>query len=311
MENQSLQREQRLDESFVLRLVLGLFVFGTLAFGLMLWVCKGYYDEWVLFKSNAKIKSERNDERDKDSKKKKVKPSSSCGSGSDKRGSQACQDSQASSDDCGQARTSKSTRKRIQKIDLNASDVDNMENARSGILKQSASTNVAQKSSTTKVNSSAPAAKATGSGIKTAPSSDDQSQLVLPKFLIFDTNQSFNSSASTIVNQASTIVNTSNTLKAEELNRFNPAESKMTSIFPTQTTNQAMSKRLHQSINTSQCMSAYQNQVQTPVTNPNINGKIMARKQDVNDGKKSIDDWVDSMKAYIEGTNPGLVMDRV
>ena len=143
---------------------------------------------------------------------------------------------------------------------MNASDVDNMENARSGILKQSASTNVAQKSSTTKVNSSAPAAKATGSGIKTAPSSDDQSQLVLPKVLMFDTNQSFNSSASTLVNQASTIVNTSNTSTAEELNRFNPAESKMTSnIFPTQTTSQAMNQTTT-SNNTSQCMSANQNQ---------------------------------------------------
>ena len=38
--------------------------------------------------------------------------------------------------------------------------------------------------------------------------------------------------------------------------------------------------------------------------------KIMARKQDVY-GETSIDDCVDSMKAYIEGTNPGLAMDRV
>ena len=45
--------------------------------------------------------------------------------------------------------------------------------------------------------------------------------------------------------------------------------------------------------------------------NPNMTGKIMARKPDVYDGETSIDDWVDSMKAYIEGTNPGLVMDRV
>ena len=98
-----------LAELFVLRLVLGLFVFGTLAFGLMLSVCKGYYDEWMLLKSNAKFESKRNDvkrtrsKRDKDSKKKKVKPSSSCGSGSDKRSSQASQDSQASSYDGGQA----------------------------------------------------------------------------------------------------------------------------------------------------------------------------------------------------------------
>ena len=52
-------------------------------------------------------------------------------------------------------------------------------------------------------------------------------------------------------------------------------------------------------------MNANQNQVQAPVMNPNITGKIMARKPDVYDGETSIDDWVDSMKAYIEGTNPG------
>ena len=45
--------------------------------------------------------------------------------------------------------------------------------------------------------------------------------------------------------------------------------------------------------------------------NSNMTGKIMARKPDVYDGETSIDDWVDSMKAYIEGTNSGLVMDRV
>ena len=109
-----------------------------------------------------------------------------------------------------------------------------MENARSGILKQSTSTYMAQKSATAKVNSSTPAVKASGSGINATISGDDQSQLILPKVLMFDTNQSFNSSASTIVNQASTIVNTSNTLTAEELNRFNPAESKKTpNVFPT------------------------------------------------------------------------------
>ena len=90
----------------------------------------------MLLKLNAKFESERNDEkislskRDKDSKKKKVKPS---GPGSDKRSSQASQDNQASSDNSGQARTSEITIKRIQKIDLNASDVDSVDNARSGI----------------------------------------------------------------------------------------------------------------------------------------------------------------------------------
>ena len=37
----------------------------------------------------------------------------------------------------------------------------------------------------------------------------------------------------------------------------------------------------------------------------------MARKPEIYDGETSIDDWVDSMKAYIEGTNPGVVMDQV
>ena len=43
----------------------------------------------------------------------------------------------------------------------------------------------------------------------------------------------------------------------------------------------------------------------------NMTVKIMARKPDDYDGETPIDDWVDSMKAYIEGTNPGLVIDRV
>ena len=55
----------------------------------------------------------------------------------------------------------------------------------------------------------------------------------------------------------------------------------------------------------------YHDQVQATVMNPKMTGKIMARKQDVDDGETSIDDWVDGIKAYIEGTNPGLVMDRV
>ena len=61
-------------------------MFETLAFGLMVWIFKGYYDERVLLKSNAKFKIERNDgkrirsKRNKDPKKKKIKPCSSCGS---------------------------------------------------------------------------------------------------------------------------------------------------------------------------------------------------------------------------------------
>ena len=40
-------------------------------------------------------------------------------------------------------------------------------------------------------------------------------------------------------------------------------------------------------------------------------GRIMARKPDVYDGETSIDYWVDSMRAYIEGTNPGVTTDKV
>ena len=40
-------------------------------------------------------------------------------------------------------------------------------------------------------------------------------------------------------------------------------------------------------------------------------GRIMARKPDVYDGETSIDDWVDSMRAYIKGTNPGVTTYKV
>ena len=42
-----------------------------------------------------------------------------------------------------------------------------------------------------------------------------------------------------------------------------------------------------------------------------VSGRIIARKPDVFDGDTSIDDWINSMKAYIEGTIPGIVMHRV
>ena len=40
-------------------------------------------------------------------------------------------------------------------------------------------------------------------------------------------------------------------------------------------------------------------------------GRIMARKPDMYDGETSIDDWVDSMRTYIEGTNRGVTTDKV
>ena len=42
----------------ILRLVLVLVVFGLLALGLLAWICKGYYDEWVLLKSKELLKEE-------------------------------------------------------------------------------------------------------------------------------------------------------------------------------------------------------------------------------------------------------------
>ena len=42
-----------------------------------------------------------------------------------------------------------------------------------------------------------------------------------------------------------------------------------------------------------------------------LSGRILARKPDFYDGNTGIDEWMDSMKAYVEGTNPGVVMDKV
>ena len=81
---------------------------------------QGYYDEWVLLKSKEMLKEE-----DEEKKKK-----ASNDSVSDKRSSQVSHDSQASSDDDSNACTCRDKIKRIQKIDLNASDVDKMKNAR-------------------------------------------------------------------------------------------------------------------------------------------------------------------------------------
>ena len=43
----------------------------------------------------------------------------------------------------------------------------------------------------------------------------------------------------------------------------------------------------------------------------NAISRIFARKPDVYDGGTSVDDWVDSMRAYIEGTNPGVTTEKV
>ena len=137
----------------ILRLVLVLVVFGLLALGVLMLICKSYYDEWVLLKSKEMLKEEMcRNKIAKDSMRRKKRSSND--SGGDKLSSKVSHDSQASSDDDSNARKRRDKRKRIKKIDLNASDVDNVENERSGILKQSTSTNMAQKSATAKVNSS-------------------------------------------------------------------------------------------------------------------------------------------------------------
>ena len=107
---------------------------------------------------------------------------------------------------------------------------------------------------------------------------------------MFDSNLSFNGSACTVITA-------SNTLTAEGLKKFSPSTDKKAPPVQSQQLNQTTSNQ------------ATNNQV--PAMNVNMQGRIMARKPDVYDGETSIDDWVDSMKAYIEGTNPGVIMDGV
>ena len=137
---------------------------------------------------------------------------------------------------------------------------------------------------------STPAVKPSGSGINSTLANDDQSKLTPPKNLMFDSNLSFNGSACTVITA-------SKTLTAEGLKRFSPSTDKKALQVQSQQLNQTTSNQ------------ATNNQV--PAMNVNMQGRIMARKPDVYDGETSIDDWVDSMKAYIEGTNPGVIMDGV
>ena len=87
-------------------------------------------------------------------------------------------------------------------------------------------------------------------------------------------------------------------LTAQELNRFSPASSKLTPNAA------QFQSKIAGNANQQTCV------YQAPPILNDI-GKIMARKPDVYDGETSIDDWVDSLRAYIEGTNPGVTSDKV
>ena len=233
-----------MDEFTILRVFLVASVFVLLATTLLIWFCKGYYEERMQLLLNVKLLEEERarskEERDSKKRKKSKKKSSSE------------DESQASCEDGDQARTSKSARKRLPRLDLNASDIDsqsnnvlkNVGNPRSGILKQSAS-HVANKSSAATTHSSTPTAKASGSDIKSTLPCDDQTPAP-PKALLFDNSMSFDASASSIANQTSELANqqsrtanASNTLTAESSNKYNPSESKrMASVFPKRLINQ-------------------------------------------------------------------------
>ena len=273
-----------IDELMLLRLVLV-----VLVAGLVLGLLKAYYNEWIKMKTNMKLLNEKlkNEENSRAAKELELAKTAKKKKSKKRNSSSSDQESQASSDDGGRARTSKSSRKRIAKVDLN----DSVENTRTGILKQSTSMHVAQDNAHVANHAaSTPAVKPSGSGINSTLANDDQSKLTPPKNLMFDSNLSFNGSACTVITA-------SNTLTAEGLKRFSPSTDKKAPQVQSQQLNQTTSNQ------------ATNNQV--PAMNVNMQGRIMARKPDVYDGETSIDDWVDSMKAYIEGTNPGVIMDGV
>ena len=129
----------------------------------------------------------------------------------------------------GRARTSKSSRKRISKVDLN----DSVENTRTGILKQSTSANVAHDDAhVAKHAASTPANKPSGSGINSTLASDGKSKLTPPKNLMFDSNLSFNGSACTVITAL-------NTLTTEGLQIFSPSTVKKALPVQSQQINQA------------------------------------------------------------------------
>ena len=129
--------------------------------------------------------------------------------------------------------------------------------------------------------------KPSSSRISSTPLGDDQSQLELPKSLVFD-------------DSASTSRDLSKTMTQENANKFSLALTKITQNVPP-------SSCLNQQPMINQTSSTQVNQQQTM----SLSGRIPDRKPDVYDGNTGIDEWVDSMKAYAEGTNPGVVMDKV
>ena len=129
--------------------------------------------------------------------------------------------------------------------------------------------------------------KQISSGISSKSIQDDQSQLVLPKSLTVDDSKSSNKDLSKKL--------------TNDVNRFGPALNKTTQNVPPNI-NQRQQPTTYQAQSTTQL-----NQAQST----SATGRIPARKTDVYDGNTGIDEWEDRMKAYVNCTNQGFVMDRV
>ena len=142
-----------------------------------------------------------------------------------------------------------------------------------------------------------PKVKPSSSGISSTSFGDEQSQLVLSKSFVFD-------------DSSSSSRDLSKTLTKDDVKRFSPALNKTTQNVPPliYQKQQATTYQVQSSTQANQTQSSIQvNQVQTT----SVSGRIPVRKPDVYDDNTSINEWVDSMKAYFDGTNPAVVMDRV
>ena len=210
-------------------------------------------------------------------------------------------DEDSKSDDKNKDKTKRKKRARA-RASASDEDTDEKEKKRSGILKtrlkQSASTYVDPRDSLAALKASTPAVKAGPSGIDISQIANNQSGLIQPKSLTFDTSINNNTSYATTNTTGTTVINTAKVLTAQELNRFSPSSSKLTPNAA------QFQSTIAGNANQQTCVN------QAPPLMNDI-GRIMARKPDVYDGETSIDDWVDSMRAYIEGTNPGVTTDKV
>ena len=134
--------------------------------------------------------------------------------------------------------------------------------------------------------------KPSSSDISSTSFEDDQSQLVLSKSLVFDY---ISSSARDL----------SKTLTKDYVNRFSPGLNKTMQNVPPliYQKQQPTTYQVQSSTQSNQTQSSTQvNQVQTT----SVSGRIPARKSDIYDGNTSINEWVDSMTAYVDGTTQVL-----